>query len=167
MGTKYEFKTESMEVWNEKINGTSKIRGIVEGYGEDAYNKTILCLGQLKTLFGEPLYITEDLEDQYAYCISAADADGKKVYLHVYSGPSGPAIGGSHDADSRQAADELAELIAGAEAADYDYEGYYMDGPSAVKMGVRNGEPYTEEEEISEEEFAELCKKLGETGEGL
>ncbi|MBO5057143.1 MAG: hypothetical protein J6C64_12420 [Lachnospiraceae bacterium] len=165
MGVKYDFKIESLEVLNEKMSGTSKIRSIVEEYGEEAYYKGILCLGQLKTLFGEPLYTTEDLEDQYAYCISAADEEGKRIYLHVYSGPSGPAIGGNRDADSRQAADELAELITGAEAADYDYEGYYMDGPVAVKMGVRNGEPYTEEKEIAEEEFAELCKKLYGLGE--
>lgn len=160
MGARYEFQTESMEILKEKMSGTSKIRNIVEGYGEEAYYQGILCLGQLKTLFGEPLYITEDLENQYAYCISAANESGKKVYLQVYSGPSGPAIGGNMDGDSRQAADELAGLITGAEPEDYDYEGYYMDGPSAVKMGVRNGEPYMEEKEISEEEFAELCKKL-------
>ncbi|MBD5476639.1 MAG: hypothetical protein HDR17_11770 [Lachnospiraceae bacterium] len=157
MGEKYEFKAESMETLNNVIGG--KIRNIVEGYGLDSYEKGILCLGQLKTLFGEPLYISDDLEDQYAYCISATDETGKKIYLHAYSGPSGPAIGGNHDEDSRQAADELAKLITGAEVTDYDYEGYYWDGPSAVKMGVKNGEPYNEERELSEEDFKELYDK--------
>ena len=115
MGEKYEFKAESMETLKNTMGGTSLIRNMIEGGGIDSYEKGILCLGQLKTLFGEPLYITEDLEDQYSYCISATDESGKKIYLHAYSGPSGPAIGGNHDEDSRQAADELAKLITGAE----------------------------------------------------
>lgn len=40
-----------------------------------------------------------------------------------------------------------------------------MDGPCAVKMGVKNGEPYEEERELSEEEFAKLCKELYGMGE--
>ena len=165
MGEKYEFKAESMETLKNTMGGTSLIRNMIEGGGIDSYEKGILCLGQLKTLFGEPLYITEDLEDQYSYCISATDESGKKIYLHAYSDPSGPAIGGNHDEDSRQAADELAKLITGAEVTDYDYEGYYMDGPCAVKMGVKNGKPYEEERELSEEEFATLCKELYGMGE--
>lgn len=165
MEEKYVFKAESMETLTDTMGGTSLIRHMIEIGGPGSYEKGILCLGQLKTLFGEPLYITEDLEDQYAYCISASDENGKKIYLHAYSGPSGPAIGGNHDEDSRRAADELAGLVTGARVTDYDYEGYYMDGPCAVKMGVKNGEPYEEERELSEEEFAKLCKELYGMGE--
>lgn len=157
---KYEFTAQTMETYSHTMNGTSKIRSIVDGFGEDSYYRGILCLGQLKTLFGEPLYVSEDLENQYAYCILAADKTGKKIYLNVYSGPSGPSIGGMAGPDGREAADELACLITGADAMDYDYQGYYMDAPSAVSMGVRNGEPYMEEKEISEEKFEELCQKL-------
>ena len=61
-----------------------------------------------------------------------------------------------------QAADELAKLIVSAKASDYDYEGYYMDGPSVVREGVRGGEPYMEEEEldVSEDEFARICEEI-------
>lgn len=156
MESRFEFKAQDMETMNREIGGTSKIRNIAKTpEGE------ILCLGQLKTLFGEPLYISEDLEDQYAYCIMAVDGDGKEIYLHAYSGPSGAAIGGGQDADSRAAADELAERITSAHPSDYDYEGYYMDGPCSVKMGVRNGEPYMEEESLSEEEMIKLCEEMG------
>ena len=125
------------------MTGTSKIRNILgPEAGAWAYQGgSTLCLGQLKTLFGEPLYVKKNLEDQYAYCILAAGEDGKEIYLQVYSGPTGPAIGGEQDADSARAADALAELITSAKAADYDYEGYYMDGPCIVREGVRGGAP--------------------------
>lgn len=154
MESRFEFKAQDMETMNHKMAGGSKIRNITrDPEGE------ILCLGQLKTLFGEPLYISMDLEDQYAYCIMAVDKEGKEIYLQAYSGPTGAAIGGEQDADSRAAADELAGLIVNAQPSDYDYEGYYMDGLCSVKMGVRNGEPYIEEGSLSEEEMIELCKE--------
>lgn len=158
MKRNFEFKAQDKETLDKNLIGTSKIRNIVElspTYGLD----TALCLGQLKTLFGEPLYITEDMEDQYAYCILAQKEDGKEVYLHVYSGPSGPAIGGKHDSDSSEAADELVELITGARASDYEYEGVYWDGPCIVKTGVRNGVPYSEEEELTQEKYEKMKEK--------
>ncbi len=164
MGAKFEFKAQDMETMNKTAMGTSKIRNILgPEAGAWAYQGgSTLCLGQLKTLFGEPLYVTKNLEDQYAYCILAAGEDGKEIYLQVYSGPTGPAIGGEQDADSARAADALAELITSAKAADYDYEGYYMDGPCIVREGVRGGEPYIEEEELdaSGEEFAKICEEI-------
>lgn len=153
MERKFEFKAQDMETRKKTLLGTSKIRNIVEPSLE---NKDVLCLGQLKTLFGEPLYMTEDMEDQYAYCILAISKDGKEVYLHVYNGPSGPAIGGGHDSDSIAAADELTELITSANASDYEYEGVYWDGPCIVREGVRNGVPYSEEEELTEEKYEKI-----------
>ena len=164
MGTKYEFKAQDIQTMSRTMTGTSKIRNILgPEAGAWAYQGgSTLCLGQLKTLFGEPLYVTKNLEDQYAYCILAAGEDGKEIYLQVYSGPTGPAIGGEQDADSARAADALAELITSAKAADYDYEGYYMHGPCIVREGVRGGEPYMEEEELdaSGEEFAKICEEI-------
>ncbi len=60
----------------------------------------------------------------------------------------GPAIGGGQDEVSRAAADELSVLSKNAEPSDYDWEGYDMDGPCTIKMGVRNGKPYYEEREM-------------------
>lgn len=155
MERKFEFKAQDMETLNRTLIGTSKIRKIVE---LEPWKNDVLCLGQLKTLFGEPLYMTEDMEDQYAYCILAVGKGGEEVYLHVYSGPSGPAIGGNQDSDSSLAADELAELITSAKASDYEYEGVYWDGPCIVREGIRNGVPYNEEEELTEENYEKMMK---------
>lgn len=155
MERRFEFKAQDKETYDRILIGTSGIRNIEYPLWTDV----VLCLGQLKTLFGEPLYITEDMEDQYAYCILAVSKEGKEVYLHVYNGPSGPAIGGKHDSDSLAAADELAELITSAEASDYEYEGVYWDGPCIVREGVRNGVPYMEEEELTEESYNKMKKE--------
>lgn len=44
----------------------------------------------------------------------------------------------------------------------YTYEGYYMDGLCKIKMGVKDGTPYFEEEDLnlSETEFNELYNRL-------
>lgn len=154
MEAKFEFKAQDMETMKRTIMGTSQIRRIMEKFEDD-----VLCLGQLKTLFGEPLYTTKDLEDQYAYCILAVTESGKEIYLHVYSGPTGPAIGGRQEKDSKEAADALAELIVQAKPSDYEYEGFYFDGPSIVKVGIRNGQPYWQEEEVDESEFSKMCEE--------
>lgn len=141
----------------EKIWGTSKICDIYELM---EYDKSPLAYGQMLTLFGEPLYTTENLENQYSYVISATDKDGNVTYLNVYSGPTGPSIGGTdEDVD---AAKELALYIKEAKPTDYEYVGYYMDVPCKVTMGVRDGEPYMTEEilNLTEEEFSKMYKEL-------
>lgn len=154
MEAKFEFKARDMETMKRTVMGTSQIRRIAERYEDD-----VLCLGQLKTIFGEPLYITKDLEDQYAYCILAVTESGEEIYLQVYSGSTGPAIGGRQGKESRDAADALAELILQAKPSDYEYEGFYFDGPSIVKAGIRNGQPYWQEEEVDIEEFSKICEE--------
>lgn len=158
MERRFEFKAQDKETLDRILIGTSKIRNIVE-LSPTYQESSVLCLGQLKTLFGEPLYITEDMEDQYAYCILAESKDGKEVYLRVYNGSSGPAIGGKHDPDSIAAAYELVELITSAKASDYEYEGVYWDGPCIVREGVRNGVPYSEEEELTQEKYEKMRKE--------
>ena len=135
----FEFKADSKD----KLPMGSKICNIIDGFPEDYSDQTALVYGRLRKLFGEPLYESEDFEDQYSYCINAA-RDRKNIYLEVYSGPSGPAVGGEQDKDSRDAANELIKYIEQAEAADYDYKGVYYDGPCEVRMGVKNGVPYSE-----------------------
>ena len=98
-----------------------------------------------------------DLEKQYRYCIEAKDDQGSIVYLDVYSGPSGPAIGGDPEGDiEREAAEELAALILSTGPEDYDYVGYYLDGPCKVHMGIKNGQPFIEESELTDEEFRKI-----------
>ncbi|MCM1049472.1 MAG: hypothetical protein NC433_13725 [Clostridiales bacterium] len=157
MERRFEFKAQNKRTMNRTVTGTSKIKSLTGYFPPD---ESILCLGRLKTLFGKPLYVTKDLDNQYGYCILATDKDGKEVYLQVYSGPSGPSIGGNHDADSLAAADELVEFVAAAEASDYEYEGYYLDGPCSVKYSVRNGVPTMEENELSDEEYQKAYKEI-------
>lgn len=82
----FTFIAQDMEIFKKTTSGTSKIRNILDFHnGAEAYSKGMaLCLGQLKTLFGEPLYITEDLENQYSYCILATDQDAL-LYTSMYT----------------------------------------------------------------------------------
>lgn len=141
----------------EKIWGTHKICDI---YDLMEYDKSPLAYGQMLTLFGEPMYTTENLENQYSYVISATNKEGNVTYLNVYSGPTGPSIGGN-DGDE-EIAKLLVEYIREAKATDYDYEGYYMDVPCKVLMGVKKGEPYMTEEilNLSDEEFSKMYNEL-------
>lgn len=128
-------------------------------FDENYAMNSAMALGQLKYLFGEPKYITADLEDQFSYIIKATDERGHSLMLEVYCAGSGPAIGGLQDHDSKNAAHELALYIRQAEAVDYDYEGYYMDGPCKVRHGIKDGKPYWEETEITEDELEELGRE--------
>ena len=111
---------------------------------------------------GPPLYLSKNIEDPFEYCILAENQAGTQVYLNVYSGSSGPSIGGNQDAYSKAAADILAEYITGAPAADYEYEGFYMDESCIVRQGVKDGVPYQEETELEPEspETWELLQKV-------
>lgn len=141
---------------------SSKLRNILEGFSPDYGRQTALVLGRLRTLFGQPLYLTENLEEQYSYCVRAEGPEGGPIYLEAYSGASGPAIGGAWGEREQKAADALAACIQAASPEDYDYEGYYMDGPSRVRMGVKNGTPYFEEEplDLPEDEMKALYDRL-------
>ena len=146
MSTRFHFTAQGKEAEKETA-GSSKIRNV----GDLGKYTEVLCLGKMMTLFGDPLYITEDIENQFEYIILAKDDQGTEVYLTVYHGPSGAAIGGKHDdGNSRAAADELVELLKGVQAADYEWEGVWTDGPCEIKMGIKNGKPYWKEKEIME-----------------
>ena len=120
----------------------------------------VLYYGKLQSLFGKPTYETENLEEQFNYCFTAKDESGDAVVIYAYSGSSGPAIGGRSDTKSIEAAKQLAEMIHNASVIDYAYSGYYLDGQMKVKMGIRDGIPYMEEVEMTEEEFKEVCKEM-------
>lgn len=156
---KYQFKVvDDLQ----KISG-SKILNIIDGFPPDYSVQTVLIYGKLKTLFGDPLYEEKDVENQYTYGIVTTTEDGREIFLHAYNGPSGPAIGGQQDEESRKAAHQLLEMIQQAVPTDYDYEGYYMDGPCRIKEGIKNGVPYHEEEELddlTEEEMEEIFREV-------
>lgn len=158
----YQFQMETNEEKWSALYGTSCICHIIEGFPSDYIEQTVLVYGKLRGLFGEPTYETMDFEDQYAYYITATTNDGKEIFLDVYSGSSGPAIGGQHDEETAEAARQLIQIILQTEPVDYDYVGFYLDGPSKVHEGVKNGVPYAEEEEIDpeDEDYKELIRQM-------
>ena len=150
----YQFNTLNDQ---EKLGG-SKILNIIDGFPIDYSEQVALIYGKLKTLFGDPLYEEKDIENQYTYGISTTTEDGRDLFLQVYNGPSGPAIGGQQDEESKKAAHQLLEMIQQAAPTDYDYVGYYLDGPSRIQEGIKNGVPYHEEMELSNLSKEEMDK---------
>ena len=107
----------------------------------------VIAYGRLRALFGEPNYETQNFEDAYSYILFVEPESSKKIYLEVYEGSSGPAIGGLNNAESLRAAETLKKLIEESEeVADYEYEGYYLDLDSKINMGIKDGVPYYNEE---------------------
>lgn len=107
----------------------------------------VIAYGRLHALFGEPNYETQNFEDAYSYILFVESESSEKIYLEVYEGSSGPAIGGLNNAESLQAAETLKKLIEESEeVADYQYEGYYLDLDSKITMGIKDGVPYYNEE---------------------
>ena len=140
-----------------KMPITGKLMNILElnpSYSED----TTKLFGQLLTAFGEPAYTTKSLEDAYCYIIIALGEDGSEHVLSVYEGSSGPAIGAENSADD--AAQELIKHIRNVPAMDYEYEGYYFDGPTKICRGIKNGEVFYSEVEMSFEEYEQAYKEV-------
>ena len=109
--------------------------------------ESVIAYGRLRALFGEPNYEMQNSEDAYSYILFVEPESSEKIYLEVYEGSSGPAIGGLNNAESLQAAETLKKLIEESEeVADYQYEGYYLDLDSKITMGIKDGVPYYNEE---------------------
>lgn len=144
---------------DEVTTASSKICNVydyTDGLGES------LFLGQVKTLFGEPDYMTMDNENMFSCIVKATDEDGNVLYLDIYYGPTGSAIGGDDTEESELAAEELKSLIKSAEPTDYEWVSYYMDIPVKVEMGVVNGKPYRHDEilNLTDEEWIELSEQV-------
>ena len=126
-----------------KYQGGSNIRNV----GNSSQQAAVLFPGQAIALFGQPDQFTDDYEDIFSMVVSAEREGCEPVYLEIYQGPSGPAIGGDcHSIEANAAAKELAQLLLAAKPADYDWEGDYADIPVHIKMGVKNGVPYHEDD---------------------
>lgn len=155
---KYTF--ESIED-TEKLSLSSNICNLIEGYVDYGNNFSLVC-GKIKSLFGQPVYETENMENLFSYCILATSEDGEAVYLNIYCAGTGPAIGGENNEASKKAAEALMDHILQAEPFDYARKAYYMDGPTVVEYGIKGGVPYYQEAELelSEKEFSELYARL-------
>lgn len=139
-GKTYQFYEADPELYQ----SGSKIRGVYEeGYTDARYQS--LFVGQVIAMFGDE-NLTDYTEALLSYVVAAEDPAGNVIYLEVYYGPSGPAIGGESGDNYLEAAEELEEVIRGMTPADYVHESVYEDFGVTVRMGVKDGEPFYEEE---------------------
>ena len=150
----------TFEVSNDmsRVPYTGKLINILEltpQYSEDATE----LHGKLLAVFGEPAYTTNNLENVYEYIIVAKGEDGSEHVLSVYEGASGPAIGGENSA--LEAANELKRHIRSAKPMDYEYRGFYFDGPTKIHRGVFNGKLFFSEVEVADddEEYVQALKE--------
>lgn len=139
----------------------SKICNIIDGFA-DYGNRFALVYGKIRALFGNPVFESENMENLFSYCIAATAEDGNTVYLDIYCAGSGPAVGGLSDEASQEAARELTAYILQSASVDYSCKCYYMDGPSVLEIGIKDGRPFYQEEALvlSEEQFKDLYARL-------
>ena len=145
----------------EKLTDSSKLCNFIESFSDYGNQFSLIC-GKIEALFGQPIYKTENLENLFSYCILAASEEVEEVYLNIYCAGSGPAVGGMSDEKSRKAAKALVDYVRQAEPINYAYKAYYLDGPTALEFGIKDGTPYYNETELrlSEKEFRELYARL-------
>lgn len=120
-----------------------KIRSVYEeAMFDNSFNG--LFVGQVVTMFGDE-NVTGDYEALLSYIVAAEDASGEVIYLEVYFGPSGPAIGGSAGENYAKAAEELENVICSIEPIDYECECTYFDlidiGGGTI-MGTKDGKGF-------------------------
>lgn len=121
------------------------IRGVYEAEcGDMRYQ--CLFVGQVIAMFGDK-NLTDDMEALLSYVVAAEDPAGNVIYLEVYYGPSGPAIGGESGDNYLKAAEELEQVIRGMTPADYVHECVYEDYDITIRMGIKDGKPFYEEGE--------------------
>lgn len=120
-----------------------RIRSVYEDviFSDSSYNG--LFVGQVVTMFGDR-NVTKDHEALLSYIVAAEDASGEVIYLEVYYGPSGPAIGGSAGENYDKAAEELENVIRSIEPIDYECECMYFElfPFGGTIMGTKDGKGY-------------------------
>ena len=102
-----------------------------------------LFIGQVVTMFGDDC-VTGDNEALISIVVAAEDNNKNIIFLEVYYGPSGPAIGGNDGENYEKAALELERIIRGIEPIDYECVSVYGDYEVTIRMGTRNGKGFYE-----------------------
>lgn len=120
------------------------------------YNE-VYIKGILKSLFGEPLYESEDYEQAYSYIIKATDKEGKEWLFDVYQGCTGSAVGAEEDTNElRKVLDEFQALLRETKPVDFHYEGHYIDSYMKIIYGIKDGKPYYDEIPFEDDEIEEI-----------
>lgn len=152
-GEKYTFyKAEMSDYIAQSEIGLSKIRSVYEEYYQTEYHG--LFLGQVVTLFGSES-VTDDNENLISCAVAAEDASGNVIYLEVYYGPSGPAIGGQDGENFEEAAKELEDIIRSTIPVDFECSSVYEDVGVSIRMGTKDGKGFYETD-FDEMDFEEM-----------
>ena len=117
------------------------IRNVYSEYYQAEYHG--LFLGQVVTLFGAES-LTKNNEDLISYAVAAENENGDVIYLEVYYGPSGPAIGGQDGENYEEAAKELEDIIRNTVPIDFESVSVYEDVGVSLRMGTKNGKGFYE-----------------------
>ncbi|MBQ4284590.1 MAG: hypothetical protein IJB96_11780 [Lachnospira sp.] len=132
-----------------------RIRGVYEEQYQSDYHG--LFVGQVATLFGSE-NTTSNNEDLISCAVAAESTDGDIIYLEVYYGPSGPAIGGQDGEIYSKAAEELEMIIRNTVPMDFETTSAYGDLGVSIKMGTRNGVGFYET--VMDENLFAMLEKM-------
>lgn len=124
---------------SKSLIGTSGIMNVSTDLEEIAAYR-----GKLITLFGDPLYETDQNDEAFSYLFEASDQANHKWLLTAYQGPSGFAIGGNPGKkDSKAAAVAFVEYLNTMAPADFERSLTYRDDNTNIKYGCKDKKCYT------------------------
>lgn len=153
-GEKYTFYKAGLDDYHAQLEYAllHKIRSVYSEHHESEYHG--LFLGQVVTLFGAE-NLTENNEDLISHAVAAENENGDIIYLEVYYGPSGPAIGGQDGENFEEAAKELEDIIRNTVPVDFECSSVYEDVGVSIRMGTKNGKGFYEAD-FGEMDFDEM-----------
>lgn len=151
-----------MQFTFESLNNAEPAQGssYMMDFGEaNSTKQAALVEARLLTVFGEPVYTSQNMENSFEYVIKAMSDTGRSVILTVYN------VGIVHigcelqDSFARDAADALIAYVNAATPTDYERTVYYLDFAAQIDICVKNGQVTLENSEISEEKCEALFKE--------
>lgn len=137
-------------------SSVSYIADVLE-YDGNNHAEQFKVFGKLKTLFGEPNYLSINNEDWFGYFL---ECNGK--YFEVYGVNDIAHIGGDYSEESLALAKQLADYILKADTSDYEWTSYYMDSETKITYMVKDGVPsrVMEQLHLTDKEFSDLYAKV-------
>lgn len=124
---------------NNSLIGASQIMNVSTNADEIAAYR-----GKLITLFGAPLYETDQDEQAFTYLFEASDHANHKWLFTAYQGPSGFAIGGNPaQKDSKAAAVAFVEDLNQLAPADFERILFNQDSNSNIAYGCKQKQCYS------------------------
>lgn len=116
-------------------HGTSSLLSLLDSSSAQEITRVF---GQILTLFGEPMYIRQNMDEAYVYHVLATDSNEKQFVLTLYHGKSGPVIGGNQSTEGiLDAANALKKLIKSTSPTDFKYTGYYSENETKIQVTMK------------------------------